>query len=154
MFINVLKNNCCQWYSSMHNTRRPFYFVFWIPLSHTQVTVYCNAAKSWILTNSVEQNPSRGKANSSSDSQEIPCITVFTTAQYSSPSKARPVWSMHSQHISYRSTLVSASDPHMSLPSGLYPSCFPIKSWYAFLLPPCHLILLDLITLIIINEQY
>jgi len=34
----------------MHNTRRPFYFVFWISLSHIQVTVYRNAAKSWMLT--------------------------------------------------------------------------------------------------------
>jgi hypothetical protein len=54
-FIKVLKNSCFQVYSSMHSTRRPFYFVFWISLFHTQVAVYCNAAKSWILTNSMEQ---------------------------------------------------------------------------------------------------
>ena len=61
---------------------------------------------------------------------------------------------------SSRSALILFSHLRLSLPSGLFPSGFPIKTLYTPLLSsiratyPAHLILLDLITRIIFGEQF
>jgi len=76
------------------------------------------------------------------------------------------IWSSHSRHPirkfldtpSY--VLISSSDVHLSLPSGLFPSSFPAKILQAFLISPiyststAHFTLFDLITQIIFGETY
>ena len=64
-------------------------------------------------------------------------------------------------HPNYWSAvLILSSHLSLGLPSGLFPSGFPIKTQYAYLLSPiratcpAHLILLDLITRKIFGEEY
>jgi len=109
----------------------------------------------------MEQNLS-WELDSHSDSQEFifygtwRFITVFTTACYWSLSQARWIQFISSHPISLRSILIFSFHLHL----GLFPSCFPTKILYAFLISsmcatcPIHLILLDLITLIIFGEVY
>ena len=67
---------------------------------------------------------------------------------------------MPSHPTSWRSILILSSHLSLGLPSGLFPSCFPIKTLYTHLLSPirapypAHLILLDLNTRKILGEKY
>jgi hypothetical protein len=64
-----------------------------------------------------------------------------------------PILTSYLKHISI------SSHPRLDLSSGLFPSGFPTKIFYAFLSLPCvlhappHLILLDFMTLIIFDED-
>jgi hypothetical protein len=55
---------------------------------------------------------------------------------------------------------MSFTHVRLDLPNGLFPFGFPINSLYTFMFPPirttcpAHLILLDLIILPILGEQY
>ena len=71
-----------------------------------------------------------------------------------------PAWSNHYPHpTSWRSILIS-SHLHLGLPSGLFPSGFPIKTLNKPLFSPirdtcpAHLILLDFISRTILDEEY
>jgi hypothetical protein len=85
-------------------------------------------------------------------------ITVFTRSQHWSLS-----WSIQSipaHPISLRSILILSTHLRLGLPSSLFPSGFPTNILYAFLVYPiratcpAHLIHLDLIILIVLEEEY
>jgi hypothetical protein len=67
---------------------------------------------------------------------------------------------MPSHLVSLRSILILSTYLRLGLPSGLFPSGFPTNILYEFLFSsiratyPAHLILLDLIILIILGEEY
>jgi hypothetical protein len=85
---------------------------------------------------------------------------MFTRALYRSPSWDKPNESISPHPISLRFSLLLSTHLHLGLPSGLFPSGFPINILYAFLFSPyctkflAHLILLDLIILIILGDIY
>ena len=54
-------------------------------------------------------------------------ITAFTSARYLSLSWASSIQSISSHPTSWRSTLILSSHLSLGLPSGLFPSGFPIK---------------------------
>jgi hypothetical protein len=114
-------------------------------------------------TNSVTQSLS-WEANNHSV-QQFPAfygtrrfITVLTTAHYWSLSWARWIQSTLFRPISLRSILISSCHLRLSLPSDLFPSGFPTKILYAFLIYPMpptypvHLIVLDLMALVMFSE--
>jgi hypothetical protein len=86
--------------------------------------------------------------------------TVFTRALHWSLSWPRSIQSIPPHPISQRSILILSSHLRLGLPGGLFPFSFPTKILHAFLVSPFvlralpHLILLDLIILIILGEQY
>jgi hypothetical protein len=87
-------------------------------------------------------------------------ITEFTSALHLFLSWDRPIQSTSPSSISRTSMLILSTDLRLRLPSGLFPSGFPTNHLYVFLLSPIratcsdHLILLDLIILIILGEEY
>jgi hypothetical protein len=73
---------------------------------------------------------------------------------------ARSIQSISSHTLSLTSILIFSTHLCLGLPSGLFPSSFHTNTLYAFLLSticatwPACLILLDLITLIMLGEEY
>jgi hypothetical protein len=112
----------------------------------------------------MEQSPS-WEANSHSASQEIPRLSWnpkvhCTTARHWSTSWVRWIQSTRSHPISLIQILILFSHLRLGLTSCLFPSDFPTKIFYSFLVCPMlatcpsHLILLDLIIIIIFVETY
>ncbi|PNF43097.1 hypothetical protein B7P43_G02301, partial [Cryptotermes secundus] len=87
-------------------------------------------------------------------------ITVFTRALHWSLSRAKAIQSTPPHPISIRSILILSTHLRLGLPSGLLPSLFPTNILYAFLLSPiratcpAHLILLYMIILTMLGEEY
>jgi hypothetical protein len=87
-------------------------------------------------------------------------IAVFTRASNWSLSWARSIHSIPSPHISRRSILLLSTRLRLCLPSGLFLSSFPANILYTFRFSPIratfptHLILLNLIILIMLGEEY
>ena len=120
-----------------------------------------------VLTNYfMEQSPS-WEANRFSASPEIPHILWNPKVHYRirkcSPhvpvlSQINPVHAPHS--TTWWSILILSWHLHLGLPSDLIPSGFPTETLYAPLLStiratcPAHLILLDLISRMVLGEDY
>jgi hypothetical protein len=87
-------------------------------------------------------------------------ITMFTRALHWSLSWPRSIQSISSHPISLRPILILSTHLRLVLPSGLFPSVFPAYILHAFRFSsiratcPTHLILLDLIILITLGEEY
>ena len=87
-------------------------------------------------------------------------ITAFTTARHLSLSWARSIQSMPAHPTSWISILLLSSHLRLGLPSGLFPTGFPIGTLCTPLpspirdTSPAHLILLDLVTPKILGEEY
>jgi len=87
-------------------------------------------------------------------------INVFTRALHWAASRTRWTQSITYHPISLRYILILSSHLWPCLPSGLFPSRFPTKILYAFLVSLIHaaysayFILLDLTTLIIFYEAH
>jgi hypothetical protein len=85
----------------------------------------------------------------------IPCSQELSTGPYPEPYQSSP---HHS--ISLRFILILSTHLRLGLPSGLFYSGLPTNILHAFLFSPiratrpAHLILLDLIILIILGEEY
>jgi hypothetical protein len=90
-------------------------------------------------------------------------ITVFTRAlhsPYPEPDRSSPYHPIPSYLSKIHFIRSIVHPPTSGLPSGFYPSGFPTSTLYAFRFSPIratytvHLILLDLIVLIILGEEY
>jgi hypothetical protein len=87
-------------------------------------------------------------------------ITVFIRALHWSPSWTRSIQSIPPHPISLRSILIVSTHLCLGLPGGLFPSDFPTNNLHAFLFTQicatclAHLILLDLIILILLGEEF
>jgi hypothetical protein len=81
------------------------------------------------------------------------CSQGPATSRYTEPDESN----QHlPNHTSLRSILILSSNLPLGLPIGRFPSGFPTKIVYAFVISPCHthLILLDMTILIIFGEEY
>ena len=87
-------------------------------------------------------------------------FTTVTSARHLSLSWASLIQSMPPHRTLWRSILIVSSHLCLGLPSGFFPSGFPTNILYTPLLSPiratfpAHLILLSLITLTILGEEY
>ena len=57
-------------------------------------------------------------------------ITALTSVRHPSLSWSSPIQSIYPHPISWRSILILSTHLHLGLPSGLFPSGFPIKTLY------------------------
>jgi hypothetical protein len=83
-------------------------------------------------------------------------ITVHTRSRYWSLSWARIIESMPPHHIFVRPILILSSDLHLYLASGIYPTGFPTRTLYEFVVFPClsHSILYDFIILVVFGKEH
>ena len=87
-------------------------------------------------------------------------IIAFIIVRHMSLSWASPVQSIYPHPTSWRSILILSTHLRLGLPSGFFPSGFPIKTLYTPLSSPicttcpAHLIFLDFITRTILGEEY
>jgi hypothetical protein len=87
-------------------------------------------------------------------------ITAFTSVRHLSLSWASSIQAIHPHPTSWRSILILSYLLRLGFPSGLFTSCFPIKTLYTPLPStiratcPAQLILLDFITRTIVGEEY
>ena len=87
-------------------------------------------------------------------------ITALTSVHHLSLSWASPIQSIYPHPTYWRSILILSTHLRLGLPSGLFTSSFPTKTLYTTLSSPiratcpAHLILLDFITLTILDEEY
>ena len=82
--------------------------------------------------------------------------TAFTSARHLSLSWTRSIQSMSPHPTSWRSILILSSHLRLGLPSGLFPSGFPLQNpVYTSLLPhTCYMPRLDFIARTVLGEQY
>jgi hypothetical protein len=96
--------------------------------------------------------------------KNFPAFYLTRTRVHKSPPLLpilRQINPLHTNHpISIRCVLILSTHLRFGLPSGLFPYGFPTNNIYALLFSliratcPAHLILLDLIILIILGEEY
>jgi hypothetical protein len=85
----------------------------------------------------------------------LPCSQGPSTGPYPEPDQSNPY-----HPISLRSILILFTHLRLGLPSGLFPFGFRTNNLYTFIFSsiratcPAHLILLDLMVLIILGEDY
>jgi len=86
-------------------------------------------------------------------------ITALTSVRHLSLPWANPIQSIYPHPTSWRSILILSTHLRLGLPSGLFPSGFPIKTLYTPLSSPirstcpAHLILLDFIIRTLLGEE-
>ena len=150
--------------ASAGNSNRPSrrVSVYW-PLPSPKLNFIVTSFLPSLLTYSMEYSPS-SEANRFPANEEISRILWNPKVHFCSHKCPPPVTiliQLDPVHIptSWRSILILSSHLHLGLPSGLFPSVFPIKSLYTPLLStiratcPTHLILLYLITRTILGEE-
>jgi len=129
-------------------------------------TTVLTSLKIMYLTYSMQPSPS-WEANQFSAITKFPAfygtwkfITAFTIAHHLSLSWTTSIQSMPPHPTSWSSILILSSHLCLNLPSGLFPSGFPIRILYTPLLSPtyatcpAHLIFFYLITQTILGEEY
>jgi hypothetical protein len=86
----------------------------------------------------------------------LPCSEEHPTGPFPEPDQSNPYHLI----LSLRSILIFSTHLRLCLSSGLFPSGFPTNILHTFLFSPiratchAHLILLDLIILILLGEEY
>jgi hypothetical protein len=109
----------------------------------------------------MEQGPS-WEANNQSANQEIPRLSWNPNVHYRFHEKPPPAPILSHVNPVHTSPLLFPIILHLGLrlPSGLFPSVFPIKIFYAFLIShmiatyPAHLLHLNFINVIIFSKAY
>jgi hypothetical protein len=87
----------------------------------------------------------------------LPNSLELSNCPYPEPHQSSP---HHPHSISTQSSLMLSAHVRLGLPSVLFPTDFPTNKLYTFLFSPiratcpAHLILLDMITLMILGEEY